>query len=232
VLLTATAVAAARPVSPPAIRVGQIANAPEKTDETPNTVADVEALLGGIPEERNGLGSPTAPVTLEWFGDLECPICRDFALGSFPRLVNRWVRTGKLRVVYRALETATREPETFREQQVAALAAGAQMKMWYFVDLFYREQGEEDSGYVNNAYLEGLARQVPGLELAGWRTARKNPRYVKQLLQDVRSANEREFAGTPSFLIGRTGTRLARFETPSLTNPTRFNQTIARLLTR
>jgi hypothetical protein len=34
------------------------------------------------------------------------------------------VRPGKLKIEYRSLETATREPETFHTQQLAALAAG------------------------------------------------------------------------------------------------------------
>ncbi len=66
------------------------------------------------------------------------------------------------------METATREKETFQTQQIAALAAGKQNLMWNFVELFYHEQGEEDSGYVTESYLQGLAAQVPGLNLSQW----------------------------------------------------------------
>ena len=41
---------------------------------------------------------------------------------------------------------SAREPEVFKSQQVAALAAGKQNKLWHFVETFYRVQGEEGSG--------------------------------------------------------------------------------------
>jgi hypothetical protein len=94
----------------------------EKTKgEPPKAVAEVTSLLQGIPQNENTLGSPKAPVTMEYFGDLECPICKEFTLGALPTLIQKYVRTGKLKLEYRNLETATREPETFKTQQVAAL---------------------------------------------------------------------------------------------------------------
>ena len=113
-------------------------------------------------------------MTLQYFGDLECPICKEFTLGALPTVIQKWVRSGKLKIEYRSLETATREPETFKTQQVAALAAGKQNKMWHFVELFYHEQGEEATGYVTENYLQGIAQQVPGLNLAAWTTARSD----------------------------------------------------------
>jgi hypothetical protein len=51
------------------------------------------------------------------------------------------VRGGELKIEYRSLETATREPEVFKAQQLAALAAGKQDRMWNFIETFYHEQG-------------------------------------------------------------------------------------------
>ena len=130
--------------------------------------SEVTALLAGIPQTGNVLGQPTAPVTLQYFGDLECPVCRAFTLQALPTIIQKWVRSGKLRLEYRSLETATREPEVFDLQQVAALAAGQQSKLWNFVETFYHEQQEEDSGYVTERYIQGIAGQVPGLNLSRW----------------------------------------------------------------
>ena len=117
-------------------------------------------------------------MTLQYFGDLECPICKKFTLGALPPLIQHWVREGKLRIEYRNLETATREPETFKTQQAAALAAGKQAKMWNFIETFYHEQGAEDSGYVTEQYLRGLAEQVPGLNMAKWTSERTKPEFA------------------------------------------------------
>ena len=72
----------------------------------------VRQLLDGIPQNGDTLGKPNAPVTMTYYGDLECPICKDFTLsGGFPELVAKDVRSGKVKVVYRSFETATARPE-------------------------------------------------------------------------------------------------------------------------
>src|ERR1700730_10966044 len=131
-------------------------------------VTEVSGLVGGIPENGSTLGSPTAPVTLQYFGDLQCPGCRAFTLGALKPLIENYVRAGKLKIEYRALETATREPETFKSQQAAALAAGKQQKSWYYIELFYHQQGQEGTGYVTESFLQQIARQVPGLNISKW----------------------------------------------------------------
>jgi protein-disulfide isomerase len=169
-------------------------------------------------------------VTLQYFADLECPICKDFTLGALPSLIEHWVRTGKLKIEYRSLETATREPEVFRTQQAAALAAGKQNKLWQFVETFYREQGEEGSGYVTEQYLQKLAQQVPALSLTQWTGARSDPALVSQITNDAQVAAAQGFTGTPAFLIGKTGGTPKKLEYASLTDPASFNSAIEKQL--
>ncbi len=200
------------------------------TKASNETVTTVNALIDGIPQSANTLGNPNAPVTLQYFGDLECPICKEFTLGALPSIIQKWVRTGKLKIEYRSLETATREPEVFKTQQIAALAAGKQNKMWNFVETFYHEQGEEDSGYVTEKYLQNLAQQVPGLNLAAWTSARNDPTLATQVSTDAQAANNAGFTGTPSFLIGKTGGSAHKLEYSSLTEPASFDEAIEKLL--
>ena len=193
-------------------------------------IAPVRALLGGIPQAGAVLGYPHAPVTMQVFSDLECPYCKELALGAQSSLIRRYVRTGKLKIEFRSLETATREPLTFRAQQAAALAAGRQNKAWYFVELFYREQGPEGSGYVTPAYLRNIARQVPGLNLSAWNAARASPVLTATLDRDEQDAIQRRLRGTPSVLIGRTGGHLSQLVSPSLESASPFEAAINRLL--
>jgi protein-disulfide isomerase len=209
---------------------GKSGGASSKPEEQKVT-QEVSSLVGGIPQSGNTLGSPSAPVTLVYYGDLECPICKEFTLGALPSIIQQWVRSGKLRIEYRSLETATREPEVFRAQQIAALAAGSQSKMWNYLETFYHEQGQEDTGYVNDAYLHKLATEVPGLNLAKWNAARgEASTYAKQVEEDAQAASAQGFNGTPSFMVGKTGGALKKLEYQSLTEPTSFNQAIAAAL--
>jgi protein-disulfide isomerase len=189
----------------------------------------ISALLADIPQSANALGQPAAPVTLEYFGDLECPFCREFSLGVLPSIIQRWVRPGKLRIEYRALQTATREPEVFVAQQVAALAAGRQARGWHFIETFYDEQGEEGSGYVTETYLEGIAGQIPGLDLKRWADDRSDPELIKEIASDEQAAENAGLNGTPSFLIGSGAGAMTRL---SATDSASFDAAIeARLQT-
>jgi len=200
------------------------------SSEANATVAEVDNLIGGIPQSGNTLGNPNAPVTLQYFGDLECPVCKEFTLGALPAIVQKWVKTGKVKIEYRSLQTATREPEVFKTQQVAAYAAGKQNKAWNFIETFYHEQGEEGSGYVSESYLQGLAQQVPGLNLTKWTSDRNDPELANQVEVDKQAANSQGFTGTPSFLIGKTGGSPQKLEYQSLTEPASFDEAIEKLL--
>lgn len=208
---------------------GKVKQGVQKT----SLVGKIEGEVGGnVPQSGNAIGAPTAPVTLQYFGDLECPICREFTLGALPSILQKWVHGGKLRIEYRSLETATHEPEVFKTQQVAALAAGKQNKMWQYIELFYNQQGEENSGYVTEKFLQGLAQQIPGLSLSKWTSDRNDLSLSDQVSKDGQAANEQGFNGTPSFLIGKTGGRLSKLEYSSLTEPTSFDAAIEKLLKR
>jgi protein-disulfide isomerase len=202
------------------------------TKAASETTTAVNTLIGGIPQSGDTLGNPNAPVTLQYFGDLECPICKEFTLGALPPVIQKWVRTGKVKIEYRSLETATREPEVFKTQQVAALAAGKQNKAWNFIETFYHEQGEEGSGYVTESYLQNLAQQVSGLSLATWTNDRSDPALSNQVATDAQAANNAGFTGTPSFLIGKTGGTAKKLEYSSLTEPASFDEAIEKLLKR
>ncbi len=192
--------------------------------------AEVSALLSGIPQHGSTLGNPDAPVTLQYFGDLQCPFCRAFTLGPLPAIIRRWVRRGTLKIEFRSLETATRNPRVFEVQQLAALAAGRQGKLWNFIDLFYREQRRENSGYVNESYLQGLAQQVRGLSLIGWTVARDDRALARTLDSDALLASRAGFSGTPAFLLGRTGGRLYRLSFRNYERAAPFGEAIEKVL--
>src|SRR5207253_10944813 len=143
-------------------------------------------------------GNPKAPVTMTYYGDLQCPVCQAFTLNGFKQLVSNDVRSGKVQVVYKALQTATRDQQTFQLQQVAALAAGQQQRFWNYAELFYHEQGTEDSGYVNEGYLDGLAKQVPGLNFNAWKSARTAGSLSSQISADAQQAAAVRATGTPT----------------------------------
>ena len=168
------------------------------------TEQSVSTLLAGIPQSGNTLGSPSAPVTMTYFGDLECPVCQDFTLhGGFSQLVQNEVKQGKVKIVYQATCTATcnsHPTSTFNSQQVAALAAGEQNKFWNYVELFYNQQADETSDYVNNSYLTALATQA-GLNMTSWNAARKSTALSQELTTQTTSDTSQGINSTPTLIF-------------------------------
>jgi protein-disulfide isomerase len=184
-----------------------------------------EALLAGIPQHGAVLGNPKAPVTLQFFGDLQCKESRQVMLGALPFVIRHWVRGGKLRIVYRSLKIDTHEESEFLSQQIAAQAAGRQEKMWTYIDLFYREQHPEFTHYADDAFLEGIAEQA-GVSLGIWTEDRESQGMAGEIEADEDMGVAKEMITTPSFLVGPTGGeghRLSRF---SFEEPKVFNEAI------
>ena len=182
-----------------------------RAEHETRTDHEVSALLAGIPQERSTLGRRTAPITLEVFADLKDPDCRYWFVKYLPAILRENVRTGALKLEYHSFKTNTYYPGEFVKQQTAALAAAAQNKLWNFIDIFYREQGAEFASYVTESYLSNIARQVRGLDLAQWHTARHTGRREEQTTTEDRSARILGLHVTPSFRIGRTAGPMADF---------------------
>jgi protein-disulfide isomerase len=165
----------------------------------------IETLYAGIPQQGEALGDPKAPVTLQFFADLECPEARQFALGALPFLVRHWVRSGKLRIIYHAHPAETIWPEIFTSQQEAALAAGEQNRLWQYLDFFYHRQGREFTQYAFSPFLEARAREVGELDFSRWQVDRYGRAFAGKLRADRRLAHAHGIHETPAFLIGPTG---------------------------
>ena len=169
----------------------------------------VIALLKGIPQNGNTLGNPNAPVTITEYGDLVCPVCKDFALGPEQQIITSLVRTGNAKLVYRGYETASQTANNgeYAASQIAARAAGLQQRAWQYILLWYNEQGDETTPYVTDAYMQGLAQQVPGLKLATWQADRNNAALANAVTADGQAATAAGAGGTPAvFFTGSKGT--------------------------
>jgi hypothetical protein len=147
-------------------------------------------------------------VTLQVFADLQDVDSRRWALAFLPRIIKEFVRPGILKIEYRSFKTNTLDPRTFVKQQTAAIAAGAQNKLWNYVETFYHEQGREYTPYATENYLDGIASQVPGLDIARWHQDRNDGRRSEQVVADDRAGRAHGIHTTPSYRLGRTGGRL------------------------
>lgn len=175
--------------------------------------AEVARGLQGIPQNGMVLGDPQAPVELVEFGDLQCPVCKGFAEEILPPIIENQVKNGEVKIDFRNFTIIG--PQSV-DAGAAALAAGAQERGWNFVELFYKNQGAENSGYADDAFLEAVAKGAGVEDLAKWNEDRTLLRA--QVEETSREAQQLGFNGTPSFAVQGPGTKgLEALGTPSST---------------
>src|SRR5436853_2028742 len=57
---------------------------------------EANGLFKGIPQKGLVLGKPTAPVEMEMFIDVQCPLCQDYEVNSLPTVVQDNIQTGNV----------------------------------------------------------------------------------------------------------------------------------------
>jgi protein-disulfide isomerase len=171
-------------------------------DGSSKPAAAPRGLFEGIPQKGVSLGDPNASATLIEFADLQCPFCRDYAVDTLPGVVDRYVRPGRLRLELRLL--AFLGPDSEKGRQVAH-AAAVQNRLWNFTDLFYENQGPENSGYVTDDFLRRLERETPGLDMKRLATDLGSPPAQALSREAERLADRLRVGGTPSFYLVKDG---------------------------
>jgi protein-disulfide isomerase len=167
-------------------------------------VGSVERELSGIPQNGLILGRPEAKVTLAEFGDLQCPVCKGFSEEIIPDVIDSQVRSGEAKIEFRNYTIISQESIP---AAAAAIAAGKQGKGWTFVELFYRNQGLEASGYVSDEFLAEIARAAGVPDISRWNEDRKSDAVLRQVRAETGEAQSLGLTGTPSFVIEGPGVK-------------------------
>lgn len=149
------------------------------------------------------IGKPDAKVTVEMYEDFGCPHCLEFTANLEPVLMEEYVATGKVALVYRffALRQLT------AGAAIAAACAAEQDKFWpYHRELFIAQAEANDkkgpalTEAFASANLGKIAADV-GLDTAAYNTCLTSDRPAAVVSGDVRKATELSLPGTPWFVI-------------------------------
>jgi len=163
----------------------------------------VKNELSGIPQEGLLLGRPQAKVTLWEYGDLQCPVCKAYSEEIVPEVIESEVRGGAAKIEFRNFTIIG--PESV-PAGAAAIAAGMQGRGWDYLELFYRNQGTEGSGYVTDEFMTEVAKGAGVPNIAKWNKDRKSEKMISEVEATTSEAQRLGFTGTPSFAIEGPGT--------------------------
>lgn len=204
------------------IVVGSSGGSDGSGDTELEEVATVDKLLTGIPQKGLVLGDSSAPVELIEFGDLQCPVCKQYSEEILPEVIDSKVKSGEAKIDFRNFTIISEESIP---AGAAAIAAGNQGRGWNFIELFYRNQGEERSGYVTDEFMTSIAKGAGVKDIARWNKERKAKSTLKEVEKTLAEAQKYGFNGTPSFAIQGPGTN--GIELPgTLQTPAEFEDAI------
>lgn len=123
-------------------------------------------------EDHTALGKTTAPVTLEIYGDFQCPICANSALNVEPLVVSKYVVPGTLRLVHHDIAILGGPMTAGNESRIAAsgaVCADQQGKYWDYAHWVFNNQAGENAGGFARDRLTAIARSA-GLDTAAFTT--------------------------------------------------------------
>jgi protein-disulfide isomerase len=200
---------------------GGSSSAATPTTTSTNQATATGSTFAGIPQHGDTLGRADAPTTLIVFEDPQCPYCRQWNLDTLPTVVRDYVRTGRVKIIYRGIEIIGGNSVAGLR---AAYAAGAQNKLWNMVEALYERQGEENSGWITLAVIKDAAKSIHANPAQLVKDA--DSKAVTNTLDTVE--RERQTLGvdsTPTFAIQRQLGALQPLQVTSL-EPDGFTQAL------
>lgn len=159
-------------------------------DRPAAVVTDEETLI----DDDVILGDVNAPVTFVEFGDYQCPYCGKLFNDTELRLREEYVKTGKVKMVYRDFPLSGIHPEAQPSAEAAA-CAGEQGKFWAYHDLLFKRQLE-----LPGADYVAWATEL-GLDRTKFKACVDSHAYAEEVAKDYADGVALGINGTPGTFI-------------------------------
>jgi protein-disulfide isomerase len=173
--------------------------------------SEANGLFKGIPQNGLTLGDPKAPVTMEMFIDVRCPVCQAYEVSDLPTVVKNDIASGKVQLHLKPW--AFLGPQSFTGRR-GVIAAANQNKGFEYAKVLYDNQGLEATQWLTGREMALIAASVNGLNLARWR-ADVNASASEATAKAVdKLAKQKNVQGTPTIFVGCTGGKLQDVTAP------------------
>ena len=174
---------------------------PKKQARRPKAVATVtpSELMKPGPLPELSIGDANAPVTIVEYADLTCGACANFHNNVLPTLKEKYIDTGKVRLVFREFPLNERSAHAF----MTARCAGGERSMPLISALFSKQEewATAKTGKEFLPKLFGFAQQV-GLSRQAFDACQRNEKLIRDIVA-VRDRANQSFGveQTPTFFI-------------------------------
>ena len=155
--------------------------------------------VGFTPDGYPFRGNPESKLTLVEYTDYVCPFCALYFQRTLPTLLEKYVRTGQVKLVIRDLPLATLHP-TAPGSATAAMCVAEQgaTRFWQMHDTLFQEQQQWGRLPDPTTYLADVARKT-GADIKAYGQCVASGRTDTRVQQSVAAAGTLGFTGTPTF---------------------------------
>lgn len=169
------------------------------TDNEPTSVEIPDySGISSAWQNRNILGDPDAPVTVQAWEDFRCPACAAFNQRVKPGIVDNYISSGKVKLEFRHFPLQQHEPGASLAAQASECAAD-QGRFWVYHDRVF----QATSSGANAFLMERLIDYAVELDLerdtfASCLTNQEHMLTISESLQAARTAGHNS---TPTVLV-------------------------------
>lgn len=170
-------------------------------DDTKGTDA---TSYGDLPANGMVLGDPDAPATLVEYADYLCPHCADFVANDQSRLIEDFVKTGKIKYEFKPMPVLGGDITDPNNQAVrfaeASMCALDQGQFWEYHDLAFKPTIDQQPENLNDWYLKQIAGNL-GLDQQAFDSCFDNRTHRQDVLDSYNEGVAQGVSGVPSFFL-------------------------------
>lgn len=140
-------------------------------------------------------GDTKAKVTLVEFSDYQCPFCGRYANDTYSKIIDDYVKTGKVRYILRNFPLEQLHPNAEKAAE-AAECAGDQGKYWEMHERLFKNQQALDLKEMPGHVV------VLGMDQAKFQQCMDTGKFTAKVKADQADGAKLKVTGTPTFFFG------------------------------
>jgi len=152
--------------------------------------------------DMNTMGDPNAPVRVDVWEDLQCPACLRWSANIEPLLVENYVNTGKVYLVFNHFPFLDDYASTKESDRAAnaSMCAGEQGQFWQYKEIVFANWNGENQGAYSDSNLVAFAETL-GLNMDQFNSCVQTNKYKAQVDQSYNEGVAMGISSTPTTFV-------------------------------
>jgi protein-disulfide isomerase len=198
-LLAATTLALACAPSDAASRDTTKTTAPATPTADASPTAKAPDTISARADSGRVLGSASAPLWVIEASDFQCPFCKQWHDADFEKLVDKYVKTGKVRLAFLNMPLGMHQHAVVAAE--AAMCTSVQGKFWPMHDALFASQKDWEALPDPSATFASLAGRT-GVNMNAWTKCVKDHLTLPLIQADRERVIAAKVNSTPTFFVG------------------------------